>query len=234
VAHRSAGFAIATPAEWLPRPEELRLAPEAALEIGIPYTGQPVALPLLMGLVEREHVGPLNIREPLLRLQLEQGLPPGTTLGAPTHLEVAGAIDAVFFDAISPQIQRPPCWTLPYRRTALDGVSAAAEVRGPGVSHCLCPAAIARRRSWKWVPSGSPARLIRGRQVEFPKVLAQIGPPVRLRNTSSSVAAGKVRRWSARRPPLHPPAARCGSCSASSAAPAERDHGGGVPAHDHV
>lgn len=64
------------------------------------YTGRPVALPLLAGFVERDRVGPLAIREPLLRLQLEQGLPEGATLGAARHVEVAGAIDAVTFDAV--------------------------------------------------------------------------------------------------------------------------------------
>jgi hypothetical protein len=97
---RSAGFSVATPPEWLPRDAEVRFAPEAALEIGVPVTGQPVALPLLIGFVERERVGPLDVRESLLRLQLEQGLPEGATFGAAEHVEVAGAVDALFFDAV--------------------------------------------------------------------------------------------------------------------------------------
>lgn len=97
---RAAGFTVATPPEWLPRPDEIRLAPQAALEIGVPFTGQAVALPLLIGFVERERVGRLDIREKLLRLQLEQGLPEGTTFGASKRVEVAGALDAVTFDAV--------------------------------------------------------------------------------------------------------------------------------------
>lgn len=97
---RAARFTVATPPEWLPRPDEIRLAPQAALEIGVPFTGQAVALPLLIGFVERERVGPLDIREKLLRLQLEQGLPEGTTFGASKRVEVAGALDAVTFDAV--------------------------------------------------------------------------------------------------------------------------------------
>lgn len=97
---RAPGFTLAIPPEWVPRPEEFRLAPDAALEVGVPYTGQPVALPLLLGFVERERVGPLDIREKLLRLQLEQGLPPGTTFGASKDVQVAGAVDALTFDAV--------------------------------------------------------------------------------------------------------------------------------------
>lgn len=97
---RAAGFTVATPPEWSPRPDEFRLAPQAALEIGFPFTGQAVALPLLIGFVERERVGPLDIREKLLRLQLEQGLPEGTTFGASKRIEVAGALDAITFDAV--------------------------------------------------------------------------------------------------------------------------------------
>lgn len=98
--HRGAGFTVATPPEWMPRADVIRLAPEAALEVGVPYTGQPVALPLLLGFVERERVGPLGVREDLLRLQLEQALPTGTTLGSSKRVEVAGAVDALSFDAV--------------------------------------------------------------------------------------------------------------------------------------
>ncbi len=51
-----------------------------------------VALPLLVGFVERERVGPLAVREQLLRLQLEQGLPEA----ARACVEMRAYMDRVF------------------------------------------------------------------------------------------------------------------------------------------
>lgn len=117
---RGPGLSVATPVEWVPRPDDLRLAPDAALEVGVPYVGQPVALPLLLGFVEREQVGPLDVREKLVRLQLEQGLPEGATLGARRRVEVAGSTDAVSFDAV---------YSTPAGTSVLDTPVAAVTVR---------------------------------------------------------------------------------------------------------
>lgn len=97
VVRRAPGFTVAVPPEWESRPEDQRAAPGAALEVGVPFTGQSVPPPLLIGFVEREEVGPLDAREQVLRLQLENGLP-GATLGDSRTETVAGAVDALSFD----------------------------------------------------------------------------------------------------------------------------------------
>jgi hypothetical protein len=97
VVHTSPGIRVALPPDWVPRPAEQRGAPGAAMEVGVPYTGQPTPPPLFLGLVERGRVGPLGPREQVLRLQLKAQLP-GATLGEARHVEVVGGTDAVSFD----------------------------------------------------------------------------------------------------------------------------------------
>jgi hypothetical protein len=94
---QGAGFRLAIPAAWQNRPEDQRAARGAALEVGVPFSGQPAPPPLLQVFVEQDKVGPLSIREPLLRGQLSHALP-GATLGSSSHVKVAGAQDAVQFD----------------------------------------------------------------------------------------------------------------------------------------
>ena len=97
--YRGPGFTVAVPPDWKPKPDDQRVAPQAALEVGVPYTGQSASPPVLLAFVERERVGPLPYREPILRAQLEAGLP-GVTLGDSKHVQVAGSTDAVTFDAL--------------------------------------------------------------------------------------------------------------------------------------
>jgi hypothetical protein len=99
VVRRGPGFTFALPAAWQPRPEAQRAAPSAAMEIGVPFTGQPTPPPVLMAFVEREQVGPLSIREQVLRAQLGTGLP-GSTIGKSQHVAVAGGTDAVWLDVL--------------------------------------------------------------------------------------------------------------------------------------
>lgn len=99
VVRRGPGFTLALPATWQPRPEAQRMAPKASLEIGVPFTGQSTPPPVLLGFVEREQVGPLEIREMVLRAQLSAGLE-GSTIGKSQHVKVAGATDAVWFDVL--------------------------------------------------------------------------------------------------------------------------------------
>lgn len=93
------GFQVAVPPTWVPRPQNQRSARTAALEVGIPFTGQGYPPPLLLAFVEQDRVGPLSVREPLLRAQIKNALP-AATLGDSTHLDVAGATDAVQFDVL--------------------------------------------------------------------------------------------------------------------------------------
>lgn len=99
VLRRGPGFRVALPAEWQPRPEDQRAAPQAAMEVGIPFIGQSVPPPVFMGFLEREPVGALPLREKVLRMQLEAGLPEAT-IGSSKEVEVAGASDAVSFDLV--------------------------------------------------------------------------------------------------------------------------------------
>lgn len=92
------GFSVAVPPTWQNRPEDQRAAKAAALEVGVPYTGQRTPPPLLLAFVERELVGPLPVREQVLRAQLRSRLPGDATIGDSEHVAVAGATDAVYFD----------------------------------------------------------------------------------------------------------------------------------------
>jgi hypothetical protein len=94
---QGAGFTVAIPPDWQTRPPDQRAAKDAALEVGIPFTGQPSPPPRLIVFVEQQQVGPLSVREPLLRAQIANGLP-DATLGASRHVQVAGAVDALQFD----------------------------------------------------------------------------------------------------------------------------------------
>ena len=69
------------------------------MEIGVPFTGQPTPPPVLMGFVERDQVGPLHVREQVLRAQLASALP-GSTIGKSQRVTVAGSSDAVTFDVL--------------------------------------------------------------------------------------------------------------------------------------
>lgn len=103
IVHRGPGFTVALPPDWIDRPKEQRAAPSAPMEVGVPFTGQPVPPPVFMGFVEQAQVGPLELREKVLRMQIQAGLPEGTTLGHSEHLKVAGSVDATSFDVVYPE-----------------------------------------------------------------------------------------------------------------------------------
>ncbi|WP_289017014.1 hypothetical protein [uncultured Ornithinimicrobium sp.] len=94
---QSAGFSIATPPGWQPRPEDQRVH-QAAMDVGVPFTGQPTPPPRLLVFLERGHVGEIDLREQVLRMQLASSLPADATLDTSTEVEVAGADRAVEFD----------------------------------------------------------------------------------------------------------------------------------------
>jgi hypothetical protein len=97
IMRQGAGFSIAVPADWVPRPENMRLK-QAAMDIGVPFTGQPYPPPRLLAFLERDLVGPLNVREPILRAQLQGQLAANATLGAAEHVKIKGADDAIEFE----------------------------------------------------------------------------------------------------------------------------------------
>lgn len=97
VLRQSAGFSIATPPEWVPRPADQRVR-QAAMDVGVPYTGQSTPPPRLLVFLERGHVGEIELREQVLRMQLKSSLPADATLDTSTEVTIDGATSAREFD----------------------------------------------------------------------------------------------------------------------------------------
>ena len=97
VLRQSAGFSVATPPGWVPRPEDQRVR-QAAMDVGVPFTGQSTPPSRLLVFLERDHVGDLDLREQVLRLQLQSGLPSDATIDTSTDVKIAGASAAREFD----------------------------------------------------------------------------------------------------------------------------------------
>ncbi len=89
---RVEGLTLAYPADFVRRTD----APGAALQVGIRFTGQPYPPPQLQVYVEKERVGPLEVREPLTKAQISQQLG-GIKMPASTPVEVTGATAALQF-----------------------------------------------------------------------------------------------------------------------------------------
>ena len=86
------GLTFAYPAEFERRDD----VPEASLQVGIPFTGQPAPPPQVQVFVETGEVGPLEVREPLTRAQIQQQLGP-ISIPTSTPVPVTGASAAVQF-----------------------------------------------------------------------------------------------------------------------------------------
>jgi hypothetical protein len=89
---RAAGLTLAYPPEWQVRTD----AQGVALQVGVPFTGQPFPPPQLQVYVEETQVGTLQVREPLTKAQISQQLG-GIEIPPSTPVEVAGARAAVQF-----------------------------------------------------------------------------------------------------------------------------------------
>lgn len=87
-----AGLRVAWPPDFQVRTD----ATGAALQVGIPFTGQPFPPPQVQVYVETEPVGTLQVREPLTRAQISQQLG-GVEIPPSTPVTVAGARAAVEF-----------------------------------------------------------------------------------------------------------------------------------------
>jgi hypothetical protein len=86
------GLTVAYPPEFVVRDD----AEDVTLQVGIPFTGQPFPPPQVQFFVETGQVGPLEVREPLTRAQINQQLG-GIEIPPSTPASVAGATAAVEF-----------------------------------------------------------------------------------------------------------------------------------------
>ncbi len=86
------GLTVAYPGEYSVRND----AEGVSLQVGIPFTGQPFPPEQVQYFVETDQVGPLEVREPLTRAQITQGLG-RIDIPASTPATVAGATAAVQF-----------------------------------------------------------------------------------------------------------------------------------------
>ena len=86
------GLSLAYPPEFEVRTD----AEGVALQVGIPFTGQPFPPPQVQVYVEESQVGTLQVREPLTKAQISQQLG-GIEIPPSTPVEVAGARAAVQF-----------------------------------------------------------------------------------------------------------------------------------------
>jgi hypothetical protein len=86
------GLDLAYPADFSVRDD----AKDVTLQVGIPFTGQPSPPAQVLYFVESTLVGPLEIREPVTRGQIAQGLGQ-IEIPASTPVAVAGATAAVEF-----------------------------------------------------------------------------------------------------------------------------------------
>jgi hypothetical protein len=86
------GLSLAYPPEFQVRTD----AEGVALQVGVPFTGQPFPPPQVQVYVEESQVGTLQVREPLTRAQISQQLG-GVEIPPSTPVEVAGARAAVQF-----------------------------------------------------------------------------------------------------------------------------------------
>ncbi|RIK17736.1 MAG: hypothetical protein DCC50_00790, partial [Acidobacteria bacterium] len=126
---QSAGFSIATPPGWEPRPDEQRVR-QAAMDVGVPYTGQSSPPPRLLVFLERGHVGELELREQLLRLQLTSSLPSDATLDTSHEVEIAGAERAVEFDVFYTTAEVRSLTETPLKATRIHQVELIVETEG--------------------------------------------------------------------------------------------------------
>lgn len=91
------GFSVGLPPDWEERPEDMRES-RAAMDVGIPFTGQPYPPPRMLAFVETEAVGPPDVRDQILRQQLEWGLGEDAEFGETTPVTVEGADAALEFE----------------------------------------------------------------------------------------------------------------------------------------
>jgi hypothetical protein len=88
---RVEGLTLAYPQEWAVRND----AEGVALQVGVPFTGQPFPPPQVQVYVEDTPVGTLQVREPITKAQIAQQL--GITVPPSTPATVEGARQAVQF-----------------------------------------------------------------------------------------------------------------------------------------
>lgn len=92
------GFSVAVPSEWTDIPAGSRSYPQAAMEIGIPFTGQAVLQPRLTVWVDRSaNLGEAKSQAELTQVKVRSDVP-GAKVGDLHDATVTGAVSAVWFE----------------------------------------------------------------------------------------------------------------------------------------
>ncbi len=92
------GFRVAIPEEWAEIPTKMRSYPQAQLEVGIPFAGQPTLQPSLAVWVDRtDNLGTAASQAQLAQVKIRSDIP-DARVGDLNEVEVAGAVSAVWFE----------------------------------------------------------------------------------------------------------------------------------------
>ncbi|MCA0294221.1 MAG: hypothetical protein LCH96_02705 [Actinobacteria bacterium] len=91
-------FRVDVPSGWSDIAADARSYPEAALEVGVPFTGQPTLQPRLVVWVDRsDNLGTATSQAQLTETRIRSEIA-GVKVGDITEASVAGAVSAVWFE----------------------------------------------------------------------------------------------------------------------------------------
>ena len=92
------GFQVAVPEAWTDIPASTRSYPDAAMEVGIPFTGQPTLQPRLTVWVDRSNnLGAAKSQAQLTQVKVRSDIA-GAKVGELQDAQVTGAVSAVWFE----------------------------------------------------------------------------------------------------------------------------------------
>jgi hypothetical protein len=92
------GFQVAVPEKWSDIPASTRSYPDAAMEVGVPFTGQPTLQPRLVVWVDRgDNLGSATSQAELAQVKVRADIS-GAKVGELKDAQVAGALSAVWFE----------------------------------------------------------------------------------------------------------------------------------------
>lgn len=96
--HEGDGFRVAVPSDWTAKPDSTRSFPTAALEVGVPFTGQPRLQPFLAVWADRTpNLGSATSQAQLTQVKIRSSIE-AVKVGELQDLTVQGAISAVWFE----------------------------------------------------------------------------------------------------------------------------------------
>ena len=92
------GFQVAIPSAWVDLPEATRSYPDAALEVGIPFTGQSLLQPSLTAWVDRSaNLGAARSQAELAQVRVRADIP-DAKVGELQEIPIMGALSALWFE----------------------------------------------------------------------------------------------------------------------------------------